>query len=67
MKNYFITSNQEIIYFNFIINYSKNYKNKISVFYNNKFISDYNYISEAKYYINKIMANEYLNNIILNN
>lgn len=51
--NYFNSKNQEIIYYNYIINYSKNYKNKISLFYNNKFISDFNNIMQAKLYIQK--------------
>ncbi len=44
----------ELNYKNYIINYSKQYKNKISLFLNNNFIGDFNFIIEAKNYINKI-------------
>lgn len=38
---------------NYIIDYSKNYKNKISLFKNNNFIGDFKFIIEAKNYIIK--------------
>ena len=48
----------QIIYKNFIINFSKNYKNKISVFNKNSsdFIGDFYNIITAKNYINKFMS-----------
>jgi hypothetical protein len=48
----------QIIYKNFIINFSKNYKNKISVFNRNSsiFIGDFYNIISAKNYINKFMS-----------
>lgn len=46
-------NNNEIIYNNFIINYSKAYKNKISVFdLNNNFYGDFYNIISAKFAIN---------------
>ena len=58
MKNYYfnLKTNEIIININnniIIINYSKNYKNKISLFYNNNFISDFIYISQAELYVLK--------------
>jgi len=43
-----------ITYMDFEINYSKNYKNKISIFKNNKFISDFKNIISAKFYIKNL-------------
>lgn len=40
-------------YKNYIINNSKAYKNKISVFKNNNFIGDFYFIIEVKNLINK--------------
>ena len=51
----YLTTSNEVIYKNFIINYSKAYKNKISLFdkYNN-FYGYFNYIIGAKNFINKL-------------
>jgi len=45
----------EVNYNNFIINYSKNYKNKISLFNKkDQFLGDFYNIISAKLYINKL-------------
>jgi hypothetical protein len=52
--NYFNDQTCELFYNNFIINYSKKYKNKISVFNREEeFCGDYNLIIEVKNLINK--------------
>jgi len=51
----YLTEFNEVFYKNFIINHSKAYKNKISVFdVKNNFYGDFNYIIEAKNYVNKL-------------
>ena len=56
MENLIKLKNGQLLYNNFyIIDYSKNYKNKISLFdINNKFYCDFYNIISAKLYINKL-------------
>ena len=56
MKNLIKLKNDQLLYNNFyIIDYSKSYKNKISLFdINNKFYYDFYNIISAKLYINKL-------------
>jgi len=61
MRNLRITDEKIIYYKNFIIDYSKSFKYKISVFdLNNNFYGDYNFIMEAKNLINKNLMTEIL-------
>ena len=57
MKNFsiYLAGINEVNYNNFIINYSKNYKNKISLFNKkDQFLGDFYNIISAKLYINKL-------------
>ena len=57
MKNFsiYLAGNNEVNYKYFIINYSKNYKNKISLFNKkDQFLGDFYNIISAKLYINKL-------------
>ena len=57
MKNFsiYLTGINEVNYNNFIINYSKSYKNKISLFNKkDQFLGDFSTIISAKLYINKL-------------
>lgn len=55
MKNYFNTFTSELSYYGYTINYSKNYKNKISLFNEDNFISDFENIMLCKLYIKKYL------------